>query len=589
MGAKSCWVDPVMPENDSVGKPNSVQESGRRIFELANSGVPRQRFIEESLRLVRQAIRCRAARLVVHDRDQRFFGQVQTDPNSKCEVTITCADLPEGSSLHCTSGVNSTLEDLCQRLMGGHVDTGLPWFTESGCLVVDDVRAFPGGTLPSGNLESPDGLYLSAEGRSTLIIPVDGTRRRRGLLQLEATAPGYFTPLLKDLCDRLAQALGFAFDLRHLQVALRERVKELTCLYDIARLLAHSESPLDEVLRQVVERLPSGWLYPESAAVRITLDQRIHESGGVKELVQRMQADIVVDNQKRGTVEIGYTEKKPKADEGPFRVEERHLLDTVARELAFTVQQRSYSDEREKLQEQLRHADRLATIGQLAAGVAHELNEPLASILGFSQLAARQPNVPADVVRDLNKIVAASFHARGIIRELMMFAREARPVKITFNLNDLIRDGLFFLESRFVKAGISLNCQLDPQLPQIDADRSQMLQVLTNLVVNSVQAMPNGGRLNIATSAHNGQVQLTVEDNGCGMDGNVMKDIFDPFFTTKDLDQGTGLGLSVVHGIVTAHGGRIDVTSQPGEGSRFCVHLPIAVPRDSKEILPIVE
>ncbi|MCX6833565.1 MAG: ATP-binding protein, partial [candidate division Zixibacteria bacterium] len=292
---------------------------------------------------------------------------------------------------------------------------------------------------------------------------------------------------------------------------------------------------------------------------------------------------------KRGLVEVGYTELKPAADDGPFLVEERHLLDTIARELAFTIQQRSYAQERQKLQIQLRHADRLATIGQLAAGVAHELNEPLASIMGFAQLAAKQPSVPGEVIRDLNKIVAASIHARSIIRELLVFAREAKPVKIAFNLNELIRDGLFFLESRFIKAGINLTCELDAKLPHITADRSQMLQVLTNLVVNSVQAMPNGGRLDITTSADNGHVQLVVEDNGCGMDEVVVKDIFHPFFTTKDLDQGTGLGLSVVHGIVTAHDGRIDVTSRPGEGSRFCIRFPIAAPTNPTETLPIVE
>ena len=195
-----------------------------------------------------------------------------------------------------------------------------------------------------------------------------------------------------------------------------------------------------------------------SYAARITLDDRIHETRGAENMVQCMNADIVVDSLKRGLVEVGYTELKPLVDDGPFLIEERHLLDTIARELAFTIQQRSYAEERQKLQIQLRHADRLATIGQLAAGVAHELNEPLASIMGFAQLAAKQSGVPAEVTRDLNKIVAASLHARGIVRELLVFAREARPVKITFNLNELIRDGLFFLESRFVKAGIKLTC-----------------------------------------------------------------------------------------------------------------------------------
>jgi two-component system NtrC family sensor kinase len=578
-----------MSETNLVHIADVTQEYGRRIFDLAHSGATRQRFIEDSLKLIAQAVECRAVRLVIRDREHRFFGQSQSFARSPSEVVVTATDISAGAGMRWTSGTNEALENLCRRLIAGHVDTGLPWFTESGCLSIEDVRVFAGEALACEDLENADGLYLSADCRSTLIIPIDGTRRRLGLLLLESPVPGYFSPRPMNLCERLTHTFGIAIDLRHLQVALRERVKELTCLYDVARLMARSESPLNEIMQQAVEQLPSGWFYPDSAAARITLDDRIHETRGAQNMVQRMNADIVIDGLKRGLVEVGYTEQKPPADDGPFLTEERDLLDTIARELAFTIQQRSYAEERQKLQVQLRHADRLATIGQLAAGVAHELNEPLVSIMGFAQLAAKQPGVPADVVRDLNKIVAASFHARGIIRELLVFAREARPVKITFNLNELIRDGLFFLESRFVKAGISLTCELDPNLPQITADRSQMLQVLTNLVVNSVQAMPNGGRLNITTSAGNGHVQLVITDNGCGMDEVVAKDIFHPFFTTKDLDQGTGLGLSVVHGIVTAHDGRIDVTSRPGEGSSFRIHLPITAPSNTTEILPIAE
>jgi len=578
-----------MSETNLVHQADVAQECRRRIFELAHSGATRQRFIEDSLKLVTQAVECDTVRLVIRDREHRFFGQARSLARCESEVTVTGADIPAGSGVRWAAGTNEAMENLCRRLIAGHVDTGLPWFTESGSLDIEDIRIFPGEALAYGDVERADGLYLSAGCRSTLIIPIDGTRRRLGLLQLESAVPGYFSPSLINRCEGLAQAFGFAVDLWHLQVALRERVKELTCLYDVARLMAHTESPLDEVLQQAVEQLPSGWLYPDSAAARITLDGRIYETRGPQNMVQRMNADIVIDSLKRGIVEVGYTEPKPAADDGPFLVEERHLLDTIARELAFTIQQRSYAQERQKLQIQLRHADRLATIGQLAAGVAHELNEPLASIMGFAQLAAKQPSVPDEVIRDLNKIVAASIHARSIIRELLVFAREAKPVKITFNLNELIRDGLFFLESRFIKAGISLTCELDPELPHITADRSQMLQVLTNLVVNSVQAMPNGGRLDITTSADDGHVQLVVEDNGCGMDKVVVKDIFHPFFTTKDLDQGTGLGLSVVHGIVTAHDGRIDVTSRPGEGSRFCIHLPITAPSNPTETLPIAE
>jgi signal transduction histidine kinase len=223
----------------------------------------------------------------------------------------------------------------------------------------------------------------------------------------------------------------------------------------------------------------------------------------------------------------------------------------------------------------LRHADRLATIGQLAAGVAHELSEPLSNILGFAQLVAKDTGISEQSGRDIEKIISGTLHARQIIRELLIFARETEPIKVSFNLNELINDGLYFLESRFKKVGIDLECHLASNLPNIKADRLQILQVLTNLVVNAVQAMPGGGQLTISTAADNGTVKLAVKDSGVGIDDSIIDNIFNPFFTTKDVSEGTGLGLSVVHGIVTAHQGTISIESSTGEGSTFTIRLPV--------------
>jgi signal transduction histidine kinase len=283
----------------------------------------------------------------------------------------------------------------------------------------------------------------------------------------------------------------------------------------------------------------------------------------------------MVDSSRRGSVEVGYTADKPHIDEGPFLTEERRLIDTIANELSFIIEQRLYNEEKTRLRDQLRHADRLATIGQLAAGVAHELNEPLSNILGFAQLVVKDEGISEQSGRDIEKIIAGTLHARQIIKELLIFARETEPVKVSFNLNELINDGLFFLESRFKKVGIDLDCRLAPDLPGIKADRLQILQVLTNLVVNAVQAMPGGGQLTIRTAADSGTVELIVKDTGVGIDKSIIKDIFNPFFTTKDVSEGTGLGLSVVHGIVTAHQGTISVESAVGEGSTFTIRLPV--------------
>jgi signal transduction histidine kinase len=146
------------------------------------------------------------------------------------------------------------------------------------------------------------------------------------------------------------------------------------------------------------------------------------------------------------------------------------------------------------------------------------------------------------------------------------------------DLNRIVEQALDFLESRCAKAGVALVSRLAPDLPKIQADASQLHQVLVNLVVNGIQAMPEGGTLTVDTRAAGNSVWLGVQDSGIGMSDEIKEKIYTPFFTTKDVDQGTGLGLAVVHGIVTAHGGAIRVESAPGKGARFEIQLPAAEP-----------
>jgi signal transduction histidine kinase len=332
---------------------------------------------------------------------------------------------------------------------------------------------------------------------------------------------------------------------------------------------------LQEILQSIVELLPPAWQYSEIAFGRIILDGVSYTTPDFQKSRQKQSADIIVSGKRRGVIEVFYTEKKPELDEGPFLKEERNLIDAVARQVVLIIERRETKQEKSNLQDQLRHAERLATIGQLAAGVAHELNEPLGNILGFAQLAKKCPGLPHQAEKDIEQIVTASLHAREVIKKLLLSARQMPPEMTQVNLNQVVEDGLYLLEARCAKQGIELVRSLPPDLPEITADPAQLNQILVNLVVNSVQAMPEGGRLTVQTIARKGHILLIVEDTGIGMSEEVIKQIFIPFFTTKDIDQGTGLGLAVVHGIVTSHGGSIRVESKVGCGTRFEVQLPV--------------
>ena len=365
--------------------------------------------------------------------------------------------------------------------------------------------------------------------------------------------------------------------------ALQERVKELTCLLRMADIAGKPGISMEAILQQTTGLLVSAWQYPEVASARVVLDGQTYAAAGFRESPDGQRSDVLVRGVKRGFVEVIYVEPRPERDEGPFLREERNLIDAVAQQVGLIVERKQAELDRAQLQNQLQHADRLATIGFLAAGVAHELNEPLGNILGFAQLARKCPSLPESAGRDLARIETASLHARDIIRKLLGFARRISPEKALVSINDVVREALEFVEMRCVQAGIEIEYALDEALPLVSADAAQLNQVVVNLAVNALQAMPEGGTLRVRTGTEDGRVCLDVEDSGIGMSADVLERGFVPFFTTKDVEQGTGLGLPVVHGIVTSHQGTIQVFSEAGRGTRIEIRLPVATAPDQTE------
>jgi two-component system NtrC family sensor kinase len=377
--------------------------------------------------------------------------------------------------------------------------------------------------------------------------------------------------LLRDL----SQALTAALTHNQLQQAQRERVKELSCLYALARLATEPGLDLDGSLQRVVELLPPSWQHPEQTAARLMLDGVTWATRAIDPDWAAQRAPIIVGDNERGFIEVAYTEPMPALFEGPFLEEERKLLDTVAREVSTLIERKAALEDRVALQDQLQHADRLATMGHLAAGVAHELNEPLGAILGFAQLARKHPDIPTGVDRDLAQIEAAALHAREVTARLMHVGRRNAPRRERLDLSAVVGDGLSFVGARLAKHRIELQCSLEPDLPAIHANRSQLQQIVINLVVNAIQAMPDGGTLSVETRAEHQALVLEVQDTGVGMPEAVQARIFDPFFTTKQADDGTGLGLAVVRSILESMGGAIQVDSAPEKGATFLVRIPL--------------
>jgi two-component system, NtrC family, sensor kinase len=236
--------------------------------------------------------------------------------------------------------------------------------------------------------------------------------------------------------------------------------------------------------------------------------------------------------------------------------------------------------------EQLRHADRLATVGQLASGVAHELGTPLNVVAGYAKMIASGEGEPRED-RDAARIIAEqTVRMTAIIRQLLDFARREKPRLEDAELSTVVGRTLEMLAH--VASEHHVELQAPPsQTARVHVDEAQMQQVTTNLVLNAIQAMPQGGRVAIelcevraakpgAATGERDYVRLTIADQGSGIAQENLSRIFEPFFTTKDVGAGTGLGLSVCYGIVEEHGGWIAVDSTIGKGSRFSVFLPAA-------------
>lgn len=369
------------------------------------------------------------------------------------------------------------------------------------------------------------------------------------------------------------------------RVKLRERVKELTCLYGIAQVASNPDLPFECKLIDIVRLLPPAWQYPRRACARISIDGQDFRSPRFREGAHRQAAAICVAGRSRGVVEMHYRDSHGLLQRNPFLNEEQNLINNIAGQIALMIEREEATAAKAELGKQLIRADRLAAIGQLAAGVAHELNEPLNTILGFAQLTQKKPDLPAQARNDLDKIADAALHARSIIQELLIFARQGKPGSARVNLNGIILDELHLFESLCSKSGVEFRRVVDPDMPDITANKSQIRQVISNLIVNALQAMPDGGILTLQTSFDMSSVHLLVADTGIGMNDDIKESIFLPFFTTKDVDQGTGLGLSVVHGIVSSHGGEIHVETEQGGGTRFVVTFPRRQETTSEEDL----
>jgi len=232
---------------------------------------------------------------------------------------------------------------------------------------------------------------------------------------------------------------------------------------------------------------------------------------------------------------------------------------------------------KEYTQQQIMKSERLATIGQLAAGVAHEINNPLGAVLMYAHLSLEEMDAADPRRENLEKAVGEATRCKDIVKGLLDFARQTEPKVEQLDANEVLERTLSLLENQALFQNIKITRLFSASLPNVMMDGSQIQQVFTNIILNGAEAIGGEGELTVATrTAPDGQaIEIEFTDTGCGIHRENIEKVFDPFFTTKEVGHGTGLGLAVSYGIVARHKGMIDVRSEPGKGSTFVVKLPL--------------
>jgi len=228
-----------------------------------------------------------------------------------------------------------------------------------------------------------------------------------------------------------------------------------------------------------------------------------------------------------------------------------------------------------RLEDQLIQNDKLTSIGLLAAGVAHEVNTPLAVISSYSQMLRKEISPEDSRYKLLEKIIKQTFRASEIVNNLLNFSRTNATEFAEVDVHQVIRDTIALLEHQFQSARIRVEQDFRAEDPITAGNAGKLQQVFLNLFVNARDAMPEGGEIRVITDTMNSKLEIIVHDTGSGISGENITKIYDPFFTTKRPGKGTGLGLSVSYGIVQEHGGTMTVESKPGTGTSFRLELPL--------------
>lgn len=367
---------------------------------------------------------------------------------------------------------------------------------------------------------------------------------------------------------------------------LKERNKKITCLYSVGEVI-RGQSVEQDIFFAVAQLIRPACSYPERTRTRIVFDGHVYEEVVVPNTPWTFSAPIIVGGRERGKLELVYREAIDQCIPGALTREDCTLIEAIARTLGEAM-------ERREAEAKVLQASKLASIGELAAGVGHEINNPINGVINCADILLENMSGASPDRRFAELIRSEAERVATIVKKLLTFSRQQQESYSYACITDVLDSVLSLCGKRIEKSLIKLCLNVPESLPRIRCRSEQLQQVLMNLIINSIHALderhPDGSpdkRLMIGIESHETDqgeyLRIVVEDFGVGMGEATRARLFDPFFTTKGRDKGTGLGLSVSDGIVKDHGGFFEVESTLGEFTRFNLFLPVGGPE--KEVV----
>lgn len=384
-------------------------------------------------------------------------------------------------------------------------------------------------------------------------------------------------------------------ELRELDHKLKERIKELNCLYGISKLVEEKDLSIDQILQSVVELIPPAWQYPEITCARIKFTNRKFQTANFEETKWKQAEIITVNGKKFGNLEVYYLKQKPEIDEGPFLKEERNLFHVIAERLGHIIEHKMAENrlqslyENEKELRQRLQSEMQARV-DFTRNLIHELKTPLTSLVATSQLLVDEEKnkklekLAGYVLESANSLNNRIDELHDVVRgEIGKLDLELKPLDLRKTLKSISEETRALARQH----GVAVHMKLAEPLPDVYADKVRVKQIVLNLLNNAFKYAAEGGSVTIKAAARKSMVVVEVQDKGPGISVQEQQLLFKPGYHLADSDnrsRGLGIGLTLSQMLVGLHGGKIWVKSQPGKGSSFFFTLPTLKEKNRRRI-----